>query len=84
MMDRASCGVLRALCAAVVVLGFESAFAVVSSTSYVQRGLMCHFDALDNAGRDQHSSSATIWVDQTGYGTATIKKPACMFLVTIE
>ena len=68
MTDRALCLVRRALCAGMVVFGFESALAAVSSTSYVQRGLVCHFDALDNAGRGQHSSSATTWVDLTGNG----------------
>ena len=50
------------------VLGVLPATAEVSSSSYVQRGLVCHFDALDNAGRDQHSSCATTWVDLTGNG----------------
>ena len=68
MRSRVACVVRRALCAGVVVFGFESAFAVVSSTSYVQRGLVCHFDALDNVGRGLHSSSATTWVDLTGNG----------------
>ena len=40
----------------------------VSSSKYLQRGLLCHFDALDNAGRGVHSSSTTTWVDLTGNG----------------
>ena len=35
---------------------------------YVQRGLVAHWDALENAGAGVHDANATTWVDLTGNG----------------
>ena len=47
------------------------------STSYVQDGLVLQFDAIENAGRNQHDDGATVWKDLVGsrdasfYGTVS-------------
>lgn len=42
------------------------------STSYVQDGLVLQFDAIENAGRNQHDSTATVWKDLVGSRDGTI------------
>ena len=40
----------------------------VNSSSYVRRGLVAHWDAIDNVGVGVHDASATTWKDLTGNG----------------
>ena len=42
--------------------------AIPNSSAYVQRGLVMHWDAIDNVGVGQHDVSATTWKDLTGNG----------------
>lgn len=50
----------------VKVVNASSAIKMISTFGYVQDGLMCHLDAIDNAGRGVHNSSATMWKDLSG------------------
>ena len=40
----------------------------LTSQSYVTRGLVASYDAIDNAGVGVHSNAATVWKDLTGNG----------------
>ena len=42
--------------------------AVVTSQSYVTRGLVASYDAIDNAGVGMHDNAATVWKDLSGNG----------------
>lgn len=69
MKDRRSCVVFRAAVAAgMVAFGFDSAFADIAASEYVQRGLAVHFDGLNNAGIGQMDASSPTWVNLTGNG----------------
>lgn len=54
--------------AATLSLSAAAFAAVQNSSAYVQRGLVAHWDAIDNAGVGQHDASATTWKDLTGNG----------------
>lgn len=62
----------KSLRLAVFLCGMSASFAgfaaVSNSSAYVQRGLVMHWDAIDNAGVGQHNASATTWKDLTGNG----------------
>ncbi len=47
---------------------FKATTRGLTSRSYVQDGLVAHFDGIDNAGIGSHDSSATTWTDLTGNG----------------
>lgn len=49
------------------LIGMTAAGALTSQ-SYVTRGLVASYDAIDNAGVGVHSSAATVWKDLTGNG----------------
>ena len=66
MKDRASCFVLRAVCAAGVVLfGFGSVWAgtTIPASAYIQDGLIAQWDGIENAGVGQHDPNATTWTE---------------------
>ena len=42
--------------------------AVPNADAYVTRGLVAHWDAIDNAGIGVHDGAATTWIDLTGNG----------------
>lgn len=43
-----------------------SAAGATSSKSYIQDGLVAHWDAIENAGYGQHDNAATVWKDLVG------------------
>lgn len=45
-----------------------AASGALTSQSYVTRGLVASYDAIDNAGAGVHSNAATVWKDLTGNG----------------
>ena len=51
--------------AAIAAVGAAVA-AGLGPQSYVQDGLVTHFDAIDNEGTGTHNPSATTWRDLTG------------------
>lgn len=59
-----------------VMLAAGAAFGGLSSSSYVQSGLILQLDGIENVGRGQaHDSTATRWVDLSGKsGDAIINK----------
>ena len=57
-----ACGFAAVLASAVV----GSAYAEVSAKSYIQDGLVAHWDAIENAGYGQHDGTATVWKDLIG------------------
>ena len=44
---------------------------------YVQDGLLCMWDGIENAGLGLHDNSATVWVDLTGNGFDLTVDPTC-------
>ena len=56
------------LLAAVAAGATLPASAAVTSRSYVTRGLVASYDAIDNAGVGVHDNAATKWKDLTGNG----------------
>lgn len=38
----------------------------VTARDYVQRGLICHLDGIDNVGTGKHDADATVWKDLSG------------------
>jgi hypothetical protein len=48
---------------------FSDAFAALSAKSYVQKGLVAHWDGIENAGYGKaHDNAATSWTELTGNG----------------
>ena len=67
MTDRASCGVLRALCAAGVFSLVLPTFAELTADMYQGRdALRVQFDGIDNQGTGSHVSDATTWKSLVG------------------
>ena len=63
-----ACGFAAVLAPAVV----DSAYAEVSAKSYIQDGLVAHWDAIENAGFGQHDNAATVWKDLKGAHDLTV------------
>jgi len=61
--------------AAIAVSGAAMA-AGLTADSYVQDGLVTHFDAIDNEGTGTHNASATRWVDLKGSAYITVQTGA--------
>ena len=78
MKNRASRVVRRAVLAAgLVAFGFGSASADISASAYVQRGLILHYDGIENAGAGQHDATATSWSNlASGSGSGDMSLPA--------
>ena len=55
-------------CLAAVAAAFVVHAGTVPSSDYVQKGLVAHWDAIENAGVGTHSSDTTTWVDLCGNG----------------
>ena len=55
-------------CLAALAAAFVVRAGAVTSSDYVQDGLVAHWDAIDNAGVGTHSSDTTTWVDLCGNG----------------
>ena len=64
------------LIAAVAAAGAAMA-AGLGPQSYVQDGLVTHFDAIDNEGTGTHNPSATTWRDLKGSASLTLTGGAC-------
>jgi len=47
-----------------------------TTQSYVQDGLVTHFDAIDNVKTGSHDPSATVWMDLVGNATLTLNASA--------
>ena len=52
---------------------FKATTRGLTSRSYVQDGLVAHFDGIDNTGAGSHDSSATTWTDLTDNGNNATK-----------
>ena len=53
---------------ALIVAAFAlSASAAVTSKSYIQDGLLSHWDVIENAGYGQHDNSTNYWTDLKGF-----------------
>ena len=65
----ARCGRMFRLALAISALSIISAVAgIPNSSNYAQRGLVAHWDAIDNAGVGVHDAAATTWKDLSGNG----------------
>ena len=60
------------VCAVSVAAAAVDAQAALTSKSYVQDGLVAHWDAIENAGYGQHDSTTNVWTDLRGYSDLTI------------
>ena len=69
---RASRPLGYAAIAAMAVFVCADAQAVVTSKSYIQSGLVAHWDAIENAGYGQHDDATNMWTDLKGYCDLTI------------
>ena len=58
----------RLSCLAALATAFVIRAGAMTSSDYVQDGLVVHWDAIDNAGVGMHSSNTTTWVDLSGNG----------------
>jgi len=57
----------KLIVALIALAGFSPLYAEsVSASSYVQTGLIAQYDAIDNAGKGQHSDSPSVWKDLVG------------------
>ena len=54
------------LLAAVLSAAFASTTLAVTSSDYVQNGLIAHWDGIENVGRGQHSDATAVWTDLVG------------------
>ena len=62
LKKRIVAGILAGACLA------GSALGALTSRSYVQRGIVAAYDAIDNTGTGVHNNAATVWKDLTGNG----------------
>ena len=58
--------IIRAIVASTVLACAMTCVAAVNSRSYVQGGLVAHYDGIDNAGFGTHDGSAAKWVNLAG------------------
>ena len=57
--------------AAVAAVAGAALAAGLGPQSYVQNGLVAHFDAIDNEGTGTHNPSAAVWRDLKGSASLT-------------
>lgn len=55
-------------CSVLIAVNATTIAAMPNASCYSQRGLVAHWDAVDNVGYDEHDNAATIWKDLTGNG----------------
>ena len=59
--------VLVAVCACAVVFAAHDANAATTAKSYIQNGLVAHWDGIENAGYGLHDDTTNVWTDLKGF-----------------
>jgi hypothetical protein len=83
-MNKSSISRHITLLAAVLSAAFASTTLAVTSSDYVQNGLIAHWDGIENVGRGQHSDATAVWTDLVGgrsfeLFSATIRDDSIVF-----
>ena len=72
------------LLAAVLSAAFSPSAPAATSENYIQKGLIAHWDGIENVGRGQHSDATAVWTDLVGgrsfaLSSATIREDSIVF-----